>query len=269
VSVRQAKRVLWHFRATSQRVVRAVRLFANFPVYFGALWRRGPGVRVLKTRDGLKIAVRENLWDARIVREIYIDRPYLRYFEPPPNPVVIDVGAYIGDFSLYCAHYLNARVVAYEPTAENYDMVVRNIALNGLGGQVEVVNRGVAADRQITVNVQKLGQEVHASAYWYSDAEPRTIECTSLAEIIDAHGLRRIDLLKVDCEGGEYEILPATPDEVYDRIDQIVFEFHKVDGYEAKLARVVEKLERVGYTLTRAGMLMYATRGGMVRRKVA
>jgi len=43
------------------------------------------------------------------------------------------------------------------------------------------------------------------------------------------------DLLKIDCEGGEYEILESTPAEVLSRIRNIVFEYRQIDGVWIKL----------------------------------
>jgi hypothetical protein len=76
------------------------------------------------------MVARENIWDARIIREIFVQRPYLRGFvDLPSAPVVVDVGGYIGDFSIYAARRMNAsRVIVYEPTSEHWRMLVDSIA---------------------------------------------------------------------------------------------------------------------------------------------
>jgi hypothetical protein len=69
-----------------------------------------------------------------------------------------------------------------------------------------------------------------------------------------------VDLLKLDCEGCEYDIITATPNEWYDRIVSIVYEWHKIPGWESKMEAAERKLRTVGFTVTRNGQLEYATR---------
>ncbi len=214
----------------------------------------------------MRIIVRHNRWDVKIVREQFVDRFYLRHFRPPVNraPVVVDVGSYIGDFALYCAHELGARVVAYEPTTENRVMLERNVALNpGLAERITVVPKGVAATAEVLANVQVHGSEIHVSSYFYADdpaVEQRSFPCDTLAEVLDHNELEYVDLLKVDCEGGEYDIFPSTSREVYDRIGSIVFEWHKVDNLEQRRAEMVHSLRAAGFAVAFRGLLGYAFR---------
>lgn len=246
--------------------VEPIRIFANWRDYFRTFGRQDDAETVLRTRTGLRIAVRHNLYDVQIVKEQFIDRHYLRHFRPRARRdlIVLDVGSYIGDFALYCAHELGARVVAYEPTAENRHMLERNLTLNpALRDRITVVPRGIAAGSEVQANVQVRGREVHVSSYYYADdptAEQRTFPCDTLAEALDRQGLERVDLLKVDCEGGEYDIFPATPRAVLDRVDSLVFEWHPVVGWEGRLRRVVEGLEAAGFTLEHVGELVHGFR---------
>jgi hypothetical protein len=76
----------------------ALLLFRNWPTYFELLRKHGSGRRVLQTRDGIKLWARENVWDAKIIREIFVEKPYLVGFSDlPARPVVVDIGGYIGD----------------------------------------------------------------------------------------------------------------------------------------------------------------------------
>ena len=221
-----AMRVL---RRVSDRL-KAIRVFSNWLAYERAGRLHDDGETILRTRSGLKIAVRHNKWDAIIVREQFIDRAYLLKYRAQEGlrPVVVDVGSYIGDFALWCAHELGARVVAYEPTAENFAMLKKNLDLNPhLAGLITAVDRGVAATPYVDANVHVHLREIHVSSDLYGDepsAERRSFACDTLTEIMNKHGLDRVDLLKVDCEGGEYGIFPSTPRETYDRIGSIVYE---------------------------------------------
>ena len=239
------------------------KLFENCDDYVRALYRKADDGVVLRTRDGLAIAIRRNLWDARIVREIFFELPYTRHLRLAPHPVVVDIGGYIGDFALYAARYLGAaRVVVYEPTLENFALLARNIDLNGYGDRITAVRRAVGEAGEVKLNVQKLeGDEIHVSAYRYADrAERRRVQSVSLEQLLEAHGLESVDLLKVDCEGGEYDIFPDAPAQALARIRNIAFEYHVVDGWEAKLERATSRLRAAGFALRKDRNIVSAWR---------
>jgi hypothetical protein len=71
----------------------------------------------------------------------------------------------------------------------------------------------------------------------------------SLGQLLRDHGVESVDLLKIDCEGGEYLILESTPADVLSRIRNIVFEYHDIQGGWAKLKTAKERLCREGYAL--------------------
>jgi FkbM family methyltransferase len=240
--------------------LRERQLFRNYPQYQQALQKKENGRMILTTRDGLKICIRQNIWDARIVREIFIEKPYLRYCTLAENPVVIDIGGYIGDFSLYCARYLNAsRVIVYEPTRENYEVLLKNIELNDAGRIITPVNKAAGISGDLVLNVQSLNDnEMHVSAYWYEGCERRVVESVSLEQLYASHQLTHVDLLKIDCEGGEYDLLPEAPDAILDITRNIVFEFHQVSGYEEKLNLIRKRLKNAGFTLFQRGIIISA-----------
>ena len=51
--------------------------------------------------------------------------------------VLVDIGANVGMYSLWAAKTRGVRVFAFEPEAQNYALLNRNIALNDLGGQIK------------------------------------------------------------------------------------------------------------------------------------
>lgn len=238
------------------------RLFENYDLYVRGLYQKGNGNIVLHTHDGLNITIRQNLFDARIIREIFLDKSYIRHFALPPNPIIVDIGGYIGDFSIYSVKYLKAaHVIVYEPTAENFKILKLNIEDNGYSDRITAVNKAVSDTDEVRLNVQlHESEEVHVSAYWYEGAEKRRIPSVTLSGLFEAHQLDSVDLLKVDCEGCEYNIFPAVPDHIYDRIKNIVFEYHRIEKFEVKLNHVLKRLKSVGYKLRKDKNLVYAYR---------
>ncbi|MCA9539271.1 MAG: FkbM family methyltransferase [Myxococcales bacterium] len=71
------------------------------------------------------------------------------------------------------------------------------------------------------------------------DAELRTV-----SQVIDEHGLARIDLLKIDCEGAELDVLKGIAPAHWPRVGQVVAEVHDLDG---RLDAVVALLRAHGF----------------------
>ena len=150
--------------------------------------------------------------------------------------VILDVGANIGAFSIYAGMSArDVRIYAYEPTAEFYRLMQDNIRLNRLDDIVTCFNLAVGADAQ----VRELA--IESSTFSFptlfppeDDRVTRTVrvQCTSLADILESNALERVDLLKMDCEGAEYEILYGTPARYLERIHEIRMEYHdlRVEG---------------------------------------
>ena len=253
-------RPCWRFLALQLHRLFAMRQFTNFNTYISALQRSGEGMSLLGTRDGLRIAIRNNTWDARIIRETFLERPYMKNWNPPAEPIILDIGAYLGDFSLFAAHYLNAHVVAYEPTEENYVMLQENVRLNSLQDRVRICHRAVGSQSEMRLCVRKESQEIHASSYLFSDGEQRTVPCDPLERVFERYGLSEVDLLKIDCEGAEFDILLSAPDDLFPRIKNLIFEAHLFEGARERLAETIQKLSRLGFTVRNRGMIFYANR---------
>lgn len=216
-----------------------------------AMNQTGEGRKTLDLSCGLHIEIRKNLWDARIVREIFVEQPYTQGVSLPPRPVIVDVGGYIGDFSLFAAQCLNARrVLVYEPTEENFELLLKNIALNRMEDRITAVPRAVGPSKTLTLNVRKQEHEqINVSEFFYPDAEKRTLPCDTLSDVISALGPDRADLLKLDCEGGEYGIVDGMTEKEADRFPTLVLEYHKVEGFEGKFEKLTQRLKALKYQI--------------------
>ena len=94
------------------------------------------------------------------------------------------------------------------------------------------------------------------------------VPSTTLPEIMNAHGIDRIDLLKMDCEGAEYEVLYATSPEQLQRISRLRMEYHNLDGLRQHVGSLSTYLVDNGFRIVRAianttanGMLWAERRG--------
>jgi FkbM family methyltransferase len=256
-----AARQEYHARRISRG---AGRYFLNADEFRKALRAHGMTEPVdLRTKDGLTISIRPNYGDAMTIAEIFLDDCYGRDLALPPNPVVIDVGGFIGDFALYAVKRLNARrVIVCEPAPRNWALLLKNIANNGYQDRIEPVNKAVTANGEnVMMNIDAPDEfQSMVSAHVTSDQPLSVVPGISLGQLLRDRAVESVDLLKIDVEGGEYAILEGTPTDVLSRIRNIVFEYHDIEGGWAMLESVKQRLLREGYALHLKKGLGWASR---------
>jgi len=75
------------------------------------------------------------------------------------------------------------------------------------------------------------------------------VHAVTLADVLAQQALDRVDLLKLDCEGAEYEILMNATEETLAKVQRIVMEYHNVDADHTHV-QLIRFLESVGYTVS-------------------
>ncbi len=231
-------------------VVARVKSPVKFILKYRGLSRSEDGMVVF--RDGMRLKTRGAPSDMRAVLEACIWDLYTRdqnLVRSAPL-VVIDIGAHIGTFSVSTAvRYPNSRVYSYEPLKANYDLLVSNVEGNHLN---RVFPKMVAVSgKKGTAVLHVSSENTGGHSMFYSGGTEVKIETIPLAEVFSSNGLSRCDLLKMDCEGAEYDILFSAPDEVLKSIRNMVLEYHNLDGFTCK--DIVSHLERNGFAVEFVG----------------
>lgn len=178
--------------------------------------------RVVELRGGLKIHLSEHPHDIITIFVVFVRKDY---GEIPPQGYVIDIGANIGVFSLYAAHCgRSIKVLAYEPNSESFQYLLNNIKANCLE-QIIIPHRLAVTDvHNGKVKFPKISSMYNAIIEGESDTDFEEVETTSLSAMLS--DIERIDLLKLDCEGAEYDILMKSNRNVFDKISAIRMEYH-------------------------------------------
>lgn len=146
---------------------------------------------------------------------------------------VVDIGAHVGVVSMTLAKRFGCQVWAFEPNKDNFSRLVANTVTNDLDPQVQCFQYAVTGDGRkvhVETNINNSG-----GGNIYAGGKGDTGSVT-LAFILKEVG-GTIDLLKIDCEGAEYEILADT--ESLKHVKAIRGEFHRAFGdADALLERV-------------------------------
>ncbi len=138
----------------------------------------------------------------------------------------------------------------FEPEAENLKLLRANVERNGLAGRVVVVPKAVKATSGTTqfFSTPMMGGGMQTTMETFANSfqheRVADVPCVSLTDHFAEHGIKRVRLCKIDCEGAELEIVRSLTAENAARIDAFVLEFHP-QAYALKdLVAALETFDR-------------------------
>ncbi len=179
-------------------------------------WRWVPDGLEIEWLDGLRLRLPAGSETGRAIfvtgryepNEFSVLQKILR-----PGMTFVDVGANIGLYTLFAANKVGAtgKVVAFEPSSREYEMLEQNIAVNALYN-VRAIKRAVSnRDGEVELLVASLKNSGHNTVgkFGYATALERTesVAAERLDEIIAREGYERVDVIKMDVEGAELAAL--------------------------------------------------------------
>lgn len=172
-----------------------------------------------------------------------------------PHAVVLDVGANAGFFDILLASKLpGVTIHAYEPLPSNMELLNATRERNSMLQQklhltqAAITGKTTASLELFTENTP--GNSVVASVFPGFDernTKKITVPAKSLAAIVEENDFNQVDLLKLDCEGSEYDILYNTQVSVLNKIKIMVIEVHEIDGGKNNLRSLTAFLNSCGY----------------------
>lgn len=197
------------------------------------------------TVNGITLYIRPgNADDEAVMREMFQENVYQLHPANVAGQVVVDIGANIGAFSKQCLQLGAAHVISYEPEPHNWELLQRNV-----GGDVEAHNLAVSTKKEIRLSDDAGGSHQVKTG-------GTVCKAVTLDEVLEP--LDHVGVLKIDIEGGEYDILTAASDQVLDKVAYLVLEYHNTDAqtFGMMIARLTKyfNLHFFGYYET-GGML--------------
>jgi FkbM family methyltransferase len=195
-------------------------------------FRSGDGTRVHKFKvEGIPLTVvdrRESIAAKSVAKDLMKDGYQLKEIEFKPGDVVVDIGGHIGLFATYLAKkHPGIKIYSFEPIPPNFEAFQENLRLNGVTN-VQVFNQAVTKDRrelEMIVHFQNSGGATgHLRDMTLPGHAHFKVPSLTLDDIFEKFGITKCKLLKIDCEGSEYEILMNT--KMLDRVEHLRGEFH-------------------------------------------
>lgn len=234
-------------------------LESHLPAFF-----RPPETTVRVDIAGVELTLRD--WEgsnvlAIVPKEILDDDYRLKEIEFRPGDVVIDIGANIGIVAIYLAKtHPGIRIVAIEPVPTTFGHLQENINLNAVSN-ITALNCAVTKDGRDLRMIVNPGHSGGSTGHLRDLKQPGhynlTVKSRTLDGIFDEYVPERCRLLKIDCEGAEYEILSSA--RCLNRVDHLGIEIHHNDfltsqghtpeGLLSEVSKAIPR-ERIAYTTT-------------------
>ena len=193
------------------------------------------GGKIVFSLDHLKFITNKALEGCAIL-ETFVEKQY--DWLDVKGKTVVDVGANIGDTAVYFSKVKHARqVIAFEPYPYTYKMAVENIKINKVKNVV-LLNEGVG--KQNDFMIIDASFESDAGSALKSFKKGKKVKINSLESIVRKYKIENA-VLKMDCEGCEYDIILNSSSNVLRKFDQMIIETHY--GCE----KIEDKLKNSGF----------------------
>lgn len=174
--------------------------------------------------------IRPNTWDANIVEAVLVRNEYALPTRMD-GQIVVDIGAHIGAFAVACMKRNAERVVCFEPDPENFELLNYNVTdAENEGSETDVVvfDTAVTGLSSSNLGIRRLtdhdfdnGRNTgHVDVFGNG-----TITGISIIDVLGKIVPDNIDILKIDCEGMEWDIFERGD---FSRVKTICGELHAV-----------------------------------------
>ena len=168
--------------------------------------------------------------------------------------VVIDIGGNIGMVSIYLAKkYPFLKIYAFEPVKQNYENFITNIELNNIDNDIiKVFNLAITKDRREVILTTPINNSGGSNIYDFRISN-EILNNNSIAksitfdDIFANNNISKCKLLKIDCEGAEYEILYNANEENLKNCEYMRGEFHiskdKIESLKDYCKKYIKNIE--------------------------
>lgn len=156
-----------------------------------------------------------------------------------PTSVVLDLGGYEGQWASDIYARYRCRIHVFEPMPEYAANIRRRFAGNP---DIEVHEFGLAdAEGTIPLSVSE-----NESSAFHSGGPTVTARLVRASDYLAEHEIHRIDLLKINIEGGEYDLLDhLLAEDLIRHVVDLQVQFHDfVPDADARVARIQQALAR-------------------------
>jgi len=161
------------------------------------------------------------------------------------DSVVFDLGGYEGKWTSEISNRYNCSVYVFEPVKRFAAQISNRFAKNT---RVKVLQFGLGDE----THAVEIGLDKDGSSTFRKSPSMEEIRLVRACEFINSNGISKIDLMKINIEGGEYDLLEHLLDcGMTDRIVNIQVQFHDF------VPRAAERMSKIQQRLQNTHFLTY------------
>ena len=158
-------------------------------------------------RNGTSFFARSGTEDLAEIAVVASGSEYkIELIDLPSNSTIVDLGGHIGTFSVLTAKQLRNRckIYTFEPDIENFKILQKNIILNKI---TSVYPKNIAISDYVGRGYLKT-EKMNTDAYYLISGKNKKSNCivNTLSYALRGYKIKKINLLKMDIEGGERNI---------------------------------------------------------------
>jgi FkbM family methyltransferase len=161
------------------------------------------------------------------------------------EPVLIDLGACLGDFSKHFrSRYSNAKIILLEPSKSNFPKInIEDLNTKKLFGAIS------SYKDKVIFREDPKSEQNGSLLFNYFEGIEYEIETYTLDELVEPFEI--IDLLKMDVEGAEWDVLLKCSEEALNKIKQLTVEFHDFldPSLRENSEKCVQRLISLGFSI--------------------
>lgn len=147
-----------------------------------------------------------NSWDMDLVKFVY------KMLGSIDNPVMLDIGANTGTFCLLASVLKNLSCHAFEPTPTIYELLCKNVELNGLSNSITTYNMAVSDHEgdtilKLPISGKESGLACIGTPTRFAEWTEFVVPTTTIDKWVENNRPYKLDFIKIDTEGCELLIL--------------------------------------------------------------
>jgi FkbM family methyltransferase len=147
--------------------------------------------------------------DLLVLEQVFLDREYhVEPIAPESIEYIVDLGSNIGVTAMYWAQrYPNAKMALVEPDPDNFKLLQRNTA--AFQHRCVLFNSAVSDKRGETSFFRSEREYGHSILKGDDSVSEIQVKTLTVSDVLSEAGFPRVDLLKMDIEGGEQIVMPT------------------------------------------------------------
>jgi FkbM family methyltransferase len=241
-------------------------LYIKYDLDFGAFWYKfykilkhsnQPILKLKMPKYNFEFYCRNNKGDftTMIMREDDI----IEQFHPVEGDIVLDVGAHIGKYTIIASKRVgaNGKVIAIEAHPGNYEILNRNVKLNGLTNVIPLNYAVYSKETKIKLFLPngKLNHTIYNTLIQTraKDGEKfMEVNADTLDNLLQRNGISNAEVnwLKIDVEGAELEVLKGAQAIISNsKHIALLIEVHNIEEGKNLYRPIMDLLEKYNFKI--------------------